>query len=352
MRGGGAERVALRLIEDFLKAGHDVDLVLLSAGGELMELLPPQVRVVDLKAPRIRNALVPLVRYFRDRRPDGIQISMWPLTSVGLIAHRLARSRARTIVSEHITLSKQYPTSGSAGAALRASIRLTYPLADARVAVSKQAADDLARISGISRETIEVVYNPVGRPPAELTVPPAIEAVWGGATDRIIAVGSLKAQKNHLLLIRSFAALSHSRPTARLLILGEGELRPQLEALAKAEGVADKIVMPGFSIDPWPFYASANLFVLSSDYEGYGLVLVEAMRSGLSIVSTDCESGPREILADGRYGSLVPCGDCAALAAAMEAALDTPTDPRLLMDRAEELSGQETSDRYLKLLTE
>lgn len=350
MRGGGAERVALRLIEDFVRAGHEVDLVLMSARGELMELLPPQVRVVDLEAARIRNVLLPMRRYFRDRQPDGIQISMWPLTSIGLIAHRLARSRARTVISEHITLSKQYPTSGAAGMALRTSIRLTYPFADARVVVSRQAADDLARISGIGRDTIEVVYNPVSEPPADSAATPEIEALWGDATDRIITVGSLKEQKNHMLLVRAFAALSRRRPQARLMILGEGELRPRLMAMAEEEGVSDKVAMPGFFTNPWPFYASANLFALSSDYEGYPLVLIEAMRSGLSIVSTDCESGPREILADGRFGALVRCGDAAGLAEAMAAALDAPADPLLMMSRAEELSGQDTSDRYLELI--
>jgi glycosyltransferase involved in cell wall biosynthesis len=168
-------------------------------------------------------------------------------------------------------------------------------------------------------------------------------------SNRIITVGSFKEQKNHALLIRSFARAFRDR-VARLMILGEGPLRPQLEELARAEGVADQVLMPGFTTDPWPYYASADLFVLSSDYEGYPLVLIEAMRSGLSIVSTDCESGPREILEEGKYGTLVGCGDAEALAAAMEEALRRPTDPAALQARAEAISGQGTSDRYLELM--
>lgn len=350
MRGGGAERVALRLIEDFAARGHRIDLVLMAASGELMPLLPSGVRVVDLRAPRIRDVLRPLRRYLRREKPDALQISMWPLTVVGILAHRLARSKARLLVSDHIALSKQYALDKIGSRLMGLSIRFFYPMADARVIVSSQAADDMARLSGIKRESIETIYNPVAAPPASIKPGPEVDALWGGAGPRILTVGSLKEQKNHALLIRAFARLSRERP-ARLMILGDGELRPALRALAEAEDVADRVLMPGFATDPWPVYASADLFVLSSDYEGFGLVLVEAMRSGLKIVSTDCEAGPREILADGRYGRLVPCGDLEALAEAMAKALDDQVDIRALAARAEEISGQGSSDRYLELMT-
>jgi glycosyltransferase involved in cell wall biosynthesis len=208
----------------------------------------------------------------------------------------------------------------------------------------------MARLSGIKRESIETIYNPVAAPPENAQASPETDALWDDAGSRILTVGSLKEQKNHALLIRAFARLARERP-ARLMILGEGELRPALEALAEAEGVGDRVLMPGFAADPWPYYASADLFVLSSDYEGFGLVLVEAMRSGLKVVSTDCEAGPREILADGRYGRLVPCGDVEALAEAMAEALDDQVDSQALAARAEEISGQGSSDRYLELMS-
>jgi glycosyltransferase involved in cell wall biosynthesis len=313
-------------------------------------LLPPGVRIVDLHAPRIRDVLLPLRRYLRRERPDALQISMWPLTVIGILAHRLARSKARVVVSDHIALSRQYALGKLASKLMGLSIRLFYPKADARVIVSSQAADDMARLSGIPRDSIETIYNPVAAPPDLVEPGPEIEALWAGPGARILTVGSLKEQKNHALLIRAFARLSRDRP-AKLMILGEGELRPVLEALAEAEGVRDLVLMPGFATEPWPFYASADLFVLSSDYEGFGLVLVEAMRSGLKVVSTDCEAGPREILADGEYGRLVPCGDVEALAGALAEALDAPVDRDALAARAEEISGQSASDRYLALMT-
>jgi glycosyltransferase involved in cell wall biosynthesis len=287
----------------------------------------------------------------RERQPHAIQVSMWPLTIVGILAHRLARSRARVVLSDHTTLSKHFPPSQPlVHRSLAWTVRIFYPLADARVLVSKAAADDLARLSGIDRASLQIVYNPVGTPPEGLGRDAPIEALWGGADKRIITVGSLKEEKNHRLLIRSFAA-AFAGGTAKLMILGEGALRRELETLAGELGVGGQVLLPGFAANPWPYYAAADLFVLSSDYEGFPLVLIEALRSGLPIVSTDCESGPREILEGGSYGTLVPVGDAQALARALSEALASQHDPQALRARAEMLSGQSTSDRYLELMS-
>lgn len=350
MRGGGAERVALRLIEDFVAKDRAVDLLLMTAEGELMPLLPPEVRVIDLQAPRIRDVLRPLVRYLRRERPQGVQAFMWPLTVIAVLARRLARSRARLVLSDHTTLSRQYGGRGAlASQVLRRSIAWAYPRADARVCVSRNAARDLAALSGLAPESIETIYNPVAAPRVTPAERRAATAIWPGRGARILTVGGLIAVKNHRLLIDAFVRLSAKRDAA-LVILGDGPLRDDLTAHAKAAGVADRVVLPGFVANPAPFYAAADLFVLSSDYEGYGNVLVEAMYAGLKVVSTDCESGPREILADGDYGALTPCGDPVALAGAMAAALDGPDDGAALRQRAAALSGRGASDRYLQLM--
>lgn len=347
MGGGGAERVALRLIADFIARGHEVDLVLVKATGELLPLVPAGVRVIDLGASRLRSALFPLVRYFRARRPHAIQISMWPLTIVGIIAARLARTGTRVVTSDHIVLTRQYGSSGRVFRAMRWTIRTFYPRAAARILVSRQSADDLAAFTGLDRNSLDVVYNPVEAPPpaSEGSAAPG----WPEGAARLLTVGKLKDQKNHHLLIRAFRLLIQRR-AATLMIVGEGPLGEELRAYAREQGVADKVIFAGFTTDPWPYFRSADLFVLSSNYEGYPLVLLEAMRCGLPVVSTDCESGPREILDDGRYGPLVPVGDAEALAAAVEQALDRPADPESLRARAEALSGQDTSDRYLSLM--
>lgn len=345
MGGGGAERVALRLIDHFLEAGHEVDLVLMLKRGELLDLLPEQVKVFDLAAPKVRFMVAPLVRYFKERNPHAIQVRMWPITTAAVLAHRLAKSKSRLILSDHVALSQHY--SGLSRKFLQLTVRLSYPLADKRILVSEGAADDLARLSGLDRSTFDVIYNPLPVPAPGLASTAEIESLWGSDGARILTVGNLKPQKNHALLIRSFAALRRHRP-AKLMILGDGPLRPQLEALAASLQIADDVLFRGYTIDPWAFYASAHVFVLSSDYEGFGNVLVEAMRCGLTVVSTDCMSGPREILADGAYGNLVPVGDQQALAEAMQEALRRPMDPALLRSRAEELSGVHNADKYLK----
>ena len=124
--------------------------------------------------------------------------------------------------------------------------------------------------------------------------------------------------------MRSFAKLRERR-AAKLMIVGGGPLEADLRRLTGSLGLIDDVIFTGFQADPWPYYASADLFVLSSNYEGYPLVVVEAMRSGLPVVATDCESGPREILDGGRFGRLVAVGDEQALAEAMQAELEHPT---------------------------
>jgi glycosyltransferase involved in cell wall biosynthesis len=321
----------------------------MQARGELFELLPPAVRVFDLRAKRIRNVVRPLIRYLMDRRPAALQASMWPVTIAAIAAARLSRIPVRVVVSDHCTLSRQYAGSATTMIALKASTRLLYPLADARIVVSAGSADDLARLSHIPRERFDVVHNPVAPPPGLIATNPSIEQLWSGNEPRILAVGSLKHQKNHSHLIHAFAKLVKNR-RAKLMILGQGELRAELERLASALGVADRVVMPGFAVNPWPYYASADLFVLSSDYEGFGNVIVEAMHAGLPVVSTDCNDGPAEILDQGRYGTLVPCGDADRLASAMAAALDSEIDREAQKARAAVFSADAAVDRYIALM--
>ncbi len=348
MRGGGAERVALTLVEGFLDRGHEVDLILLRARGELLELLPPGVRIVDLKANRIRQAMGPLARYLRDHCPAGLVAMMWPMPVVAVISRILARSKTRLVASDHAILSEHYRNAPSKLAALRLTTKFFYPFADRRVAASAGIADDLAEISGLRRDRVEVIANPIGMPPDQIQVESKIEGFWGKSGGRILSVGSLKPEKNHELLLNAFALLARRRE-ASLIILGEGEQRAGLEALVRQLGIADRVALPGFRTDPWPFYASADLFVLSSATEGFGNVLVEAMAVGVPVVSTDC-AGPREILCDGQFGRLVPLGDVEAFCQSMLEQLASEPDRDRLKQRAQEFRPQSAVDAYLSAL--
>ena len=351
MAGGGAERVALTLAQDWLQRGHRVDLVVMEKGGELEGLVPDGVRLIALNVNQMRRAIRPFADYLQRERPFAVQVSLWPLTVIAVLARKLARSNSRLVLSEHVALTKQYAHfSLATQLLLKYSTRWAYPRADALLVVSDDAAKDVAMLAGMAKSDIETVYNPLTIPPAKGGNVAAIEALWGIPNgQRILHVGKLKAQKNQALLIRAFARLE-GHDDARLMILGQGELEAELRALAGSLGVTDRVIFAGFQLDPAPYYASADLFVLSSDYEGFGLVLVEALANGLSVISTDCESGPREILADGDYGTLVPCGDAEALAAAMDEALRHPSDPERSRARAEIFGGAQSLERYHQLM--
>lgn len=343
--GGGAERVVLACAQDLAQRGHQVDLVLVEAGGELLPLVPKGVRVIDLKATRIIAALPRLARYMRDRQPDVLHAVMWPVTIVGIMAHGLARSTARLVVSDHTVLSRHVPPAQHR--LLKWTVRLFYPRADARTICSGAAADDLAVLSGIARDSIGVIHSPIS-PPRRIMANSGVETWWQGKGPRVITVGSLKQEKNHVLLLDAFAQVAAR--DAQLMIIGEGPLRGQLERQAADLEISARVALPGFAIDPWPYLASADLFVLSSNYEGFPLVLAEAMHAGLKVVSTDCLSGPAEMLDGGRYGRLVPCGDAPALAAAIDAALAEPARPQRMRKRAAEIAGPTMIERYSELL--
>lgn len=350
LRGGGAERVMLDLARELQAAGHTVSFVLRCAEGEFLDEARSAFEVVDLGVSRVRYAYGPLRRWVLGTRPDALVASLWPNAALAVMAAR--GSRTRVVAVEHSVLSRQYAGwGGVTNFKLRRSIRHLYPRAHAVVGVSAGVARDVETLGGLALGSVKVIYNPV-RPTSPLPDAAVAAAAleWGaGEGPRILSVGNFKPVKNHALLLRAFARL-RTDPQARLLILGEGVLRPEIEALAAALGIADRVRLPGFRADPAPFYRAADLFVLSSDYEGFGNVIVEAMAHGLPVVSTDCPSGPSEILEGGRHGRLVPVGDAAALAAAMGAALAEPGEAQARIARAADFAPARAAAAYLELL--
>lgn len=349
--GGGAERVNLDLAREFADAGHEVEFVLMQARGEFLEEARQSFPVVYLATPRARSLPLALARHLRCHRPDALLAAMWPLTVIAPLAARLSGHRCKVLVSEHNSLSVQYRDWGRAHrAALTASMAVGYRLADRRVGVSSGVAADIAALSGLRQEAFDVIHNPVApRPEPSSQAMREAEALWSGPKGaRIVTVGSMKAQKNHPLLLRVFARLG--RPDARLMFVGDGAGRAALLSLAQELGVADRVILAGFHRDPTAFYRTADLFVLSSDYEGFGNVIVEALACGTPVVSTDCPSGPGEILDGGRFGRLVPVGNVDALACAIDAALDVPADRAALKLRAAEFTPDIAARKYLDLL--
>ena len=347
----GVERLFISHAEVFLRRGYAVDFVFAREPHDLRDVVPAGARIIEFGAPRLRDFVTPFIKYLSNEKRDAVHIGVWPLTTLGILAHRLARSSARIVVSDHNMLSIQYSGAGLLQRLfLRSSIATTYRLANARVAVSSGVADDIAGLSGIRRDRFTVIHNAIALPSAPNPDPAAAEAAWGGWTGpRIITVGLLKPQKNHALLIGAFNRLLQGTD-ARLMIVGSGPLEGAIKAIVAAERLDGKVLMPGYVPDLIPFYRSADLFVLSSDYEGFGNVIVEALASGLPVVSTDCPSGPAEILEDGRWGRLVPVGDVVALAEAMADALAAKHDRDALKRRAADFLPDIVAEKYLALM--
>ena len=351
LRGGGAERVAVNLANGFFQRGYAVEMVLMSATGEFLSDLLPGIRVVDLQVRRLRGLILPLVRYLRQAKPDALLACMWPLTVIAPWARVLARAHTRIVIAEHTTWSRAKITSSLVTRWLaRLTMRFTFPWVDGVVAVSQGVADDLANFGRIDRNSVTVIYNPVVgdlKPPSNEALAPL--GWWCGTHRRVLAVGTLKPIKDYSNLLNAFAKLCEKANT-RLLILGEGGCRPALVEQARKLGLQDKIFMPGFVKDLAPYYEHADLFVLSSTGEGLPTVIIEALSAGTPVVSTDCPSGPREILVDGAFGTLVPLGDSVALAAAMQESLESVHDSGAIVARAQDFSIDKAVSRYLELL--
>ncbi len=349
--GGGAERVCLVLAREFAAWGYDVTFVLMQARGDFLVEAEARFPVIDLGAPRVRAALLPLIRYLRTRRPDAVMAALWPLTTLAPLAIRLSGHRCKLLISEHAILSAQYREwSALVRLLLRASTAAGYRLSDHRVGVSAGVAADMSTLSGIRPDRITVIHNPVpaGPEPDEAALQEA-DRLWGAPKgSRILTVGKLKAVKNQALLLRAFAQLN--RPEARLMLVGEGEEREALQLQAENAGIADRVIFAGFRTDPTPFYRTADVFVLSSNSEGFGNVIVEALACGTPVVSTDCSAGPAEILEGGRYGSLVPVGDAEALANTIKATLAQPAPSDARRARAATFSPEQAAKAYLDLI--
>ncbi len=274
------------------------------------------------------------------------------MTVLAPLAARLSGHACPVLVSEHNTLSEQYKSWGRMHRGiLRLSTACGYRLAKACVTVSEGVSCDLAALSGVNKNRFSVINNPVPkRPIPSQEKMSEAESLWGvprGA--RILSVGSLKAQKNHDLLLRSFAKLK--RHDARLMLVGDGSEEERLRLLSQELCIEDQVIFAGFHHDPTPFYLTADLFVLSSYYEGFGNVIVEALLSGIPVVSTNCPFGPAEILNNGEYGTLVPVNNESALTEALKVALASDHDSHRLMTRAKNFSPAVAANKYLELLS-
>jgi len=339
----------VNLAAGLVGCGARVEVVLVRAEGAMLALLPPEVRVVELGG-RTAGAAPALARYLQTRRPQALVAFLEQANIAALAARRLARHwSGRLAITEHACFSQHRlrPRSWAHRLAL-ALAPLAYRDADLLIGVSAGAAAEWRRRLGA-----QVPCLAIGNPVVDDAFPgraaaPAPHPWFSDQPRPLLAVGRLSAEKDHATLLR---ALGDPRlASSRLVVVGDGPERQRLEGLAAGLGLDGRVAFTGALADPLPAMARAALLVNPSCYEGFGNVLVEALACGTPVVATDCPFGPREILAGGRWGTLVPVGDPTALATGIAAALAALPDRASLRRRAQDFHQRRIAGRYLGLL--
>lgn len=327
LAGGGAERVMLNLANGLAAKGKRVDLVLGRAVGPYLTQVDENVTIVDLAASRTLRSLPALIRYLNTATPAVLISALDHANIVSLWANKLARKKTKTIITLHCNFSTNLKNSNSKfhNIIFPIFIKRFYRQADSIVSVSTGVAEDYSNICSIDEKKIKVIYNPVISDSLYAKAEEPVDHPWFVNREHkiIISVGRLSPQKSYSDLIKAVAKVSEKK-TVRLVILGEGELRPELERMIADLKLSEHVYLPGFVDNPYKYLAKSDLFVLSSRWEGLPTVLIEALALGTPVVSTNCKNGPDEILMNGRFGTLVAVGDVDGLALAIQEALEHP----------------------------
>lgn len=353
LSGGGVERQTLSLARELRANGLAVSLVLHQARGELRDIVPLDIRVVDLGSRRTLEDIPLLARFLRQEQPDVLLANVDHNNVAAVLGNLWAGMQTEVIICQHNSISKEY------SAKLRWSYRLipaTYrllaPFIRRAVAVSQGLADELQTMAHISHQKVSVINNPVIDSDFQRRADEPVTHPWLSETGRAVFVtaGRLVDVKDHDTLLRALA-IHRTRQPSRLLILGTGPLRERLGSLVNELGLHEAVDFLGFQENPLPYFRAADAVVLSSYSEGFGNVLVESMGCGTPVISTDCPHGPAEILDHGRYGMLVPPRSPEALAKAMDHVGDLRRHwpPVALKARAAEYTISACAAHYVRL---
>lgn len=350
---GGITPVIRNLSKGLARQGFEINLLIRAQEHNAQDInfCEGNINVIPIESRHRRAANQLLLKHVRSRRPDAF-LSAGHSFNRSAAWLKSAAPEQRVIVSIHNNLSSSTADTNILRALLkRRQVRKTYPRADAIICVSHGVREDLISYGNIPFEKTHVIHNPIVDEMCELDSAPADSHPWLSPTQPpiILGVGRLEKQKSFDILIKAFSIVRKSQD-CRLIILGEGSLRRELEALIYSLGLDSQISMPGFSQNPRHYMRHAALVALSSDFEGFGNILVESLAVGTPVISTDCPSGPREILDDGRYGFLVPVRDPAALAAGILDTLKNPLAKDSLKQGAERFTIGRIAKNYTDIL--
>ncbi len=339
LKFGGGERVALNLAAALKARGYRIDFVVMRCEGEYLQEARRLFNVVDLRCERTWKLPLRLGRYLRRVRPAGLISSFWKLNLCACAAKAFQPS-VRLALWEHSPPSR----SRNSPAWLYApTASLFYRMGTAVIAVSSGVASDVLRITWGLRNRLQIIWNPIPAPA------PGDFAAAGHASKRIVWVGRLARPKNPGLMVEAFALLPKGAGYS-LEFVGDGDLRSALEQRVQDLALEGSVQFLGFQPAPYPFMQRADLLVLSSDSEGFGNVLVEALYAGLRAVSTDCGAGVHDILVEHRYGTIVPTNSAPALAAAIQQELAAPYDRQVQAAAARRFEPDAIAGQFLQAL--
>ena len=342
----------LSIATGLMARGVTVDLVLVSAEGEHMSEVPDGVRLIDFGSNRTASGILKFFLYLRKERPCALLTTLPQTIVVALVGKLLVGRCLRVVVRIQNTFTEVFDNGSFKQRQTLRLMKLLLPTADRIVSISQGVAADLSQVVPAASHKISTIYSPVVWPDHAEKAAASVDHPWFDVEGDpvILSAGRLTTVKDHATLLRAFAEVVRLRP-ARLVILGVGPERGNLLELAESLKVSQHVDLPGFKINPFAYMARSKLFVLSSRYEGFANVLPEAMACGTPVVSTDCRSGPREILEGGKWGRLVPIGDWRTMAEAILETLDNPVPSERLIARASDFSADASIDRYLEVLT-
>lgn len=349
MHGGGAERAMLVFCGELVALGLRVDLLTVTMEGPLRHLIPPGVSVIDLKSRRTSLALPKLVAYLKKTRPEALYSTIMNANVVAAMARLLSGLRVPTIVRESNAPLSSPKSTISRWVTYKVAPFL-YQFASGVIAVSQGVADELGTMAPHMKERIRVIPTPVISDDVLRQGDVHVDHPWFTRREKpiIVSAARLEQHKGFLTLLQAFSELRVSKD-ARLVILGQGSMRAQIEAEILRLDLRDDVALVGFQHNPFAYMSKGDAFVLASEFEGLPNVLVQAMAFGTPIVATDCKSGPSEILCGGRYGTLVPVGDVGALAKGLEYALNQPRQLEA-MDHARVVYGaRNAAHEYLAM---
>jgi glycosyltransferase involved in cell wall biosynthesis len=350
LRGGGMEKELLLIAEELIKRNFSIEVVVVNT---IQSAYTPssKINLIDLGATQIRYAIFPLIKYLKQSKPEIIFCAETPLNTIAILAKKITGFPKQLIISERNHISSVTKYAKRFGDLIRPHlVKYLYPYADKVVTVSKGVAQDLITTCQLHSHKVQTLYNMFD---VENIKQKSTEEATHLPKDNlpiILNIGRLSPQKDQATLIKAFAIVRKKTP-CHLIILGEGAERSNLIQLIRQLNLENDILMPGFVSNPYAYIARANVFVLSSMYEGLPGVLIEALACGTSIVSTNCPSGPAEILEHGKYGILTPVGDEDALANAMQKLLQQPYAPDILRARAMDFSIERLIPHYINLFT-